>query len=56
MVAPVEIGEGGVGLLVSNGLLRRQDTRDRMAVGLACLAALEEWAEGQGARSMEQGI
>jgi hypothetical protein len=51
MVAPVEIGKGGVELLVDNGLLRRQDTRDRMAVGLACLGALEEWAEGHGARS-----
>ena len=55
MVAPVEIGEGGVELLVDNGLLRRQDTRDRMAVGLACLAALEKWAEGHGARSTGQG-
>ena len=55
MVAPVEVGEGGVELLVSNGLLRRQDTRDRKAVGLACLAALEEWAEGHGARSTGQG-
>ena len=55
MVAPVEVGEGGVGLLVSNGLLRRQETRDRMAVGLACLAALEQWAGGHGARSMGQG-
>ena len=48
MVAPVEVGEGGVGLLVSNGLLRRQDTRDRMAVGLACLRALEQWAVAHG--------
>ena len=55
MVAPVEVGEGGVELLVSNGLLRRQNTRDRKAVGLACLAALEQWAEGRGARTTEQG-
>jgi len=55
MVAPVEVGEGGVELLVSNGLLQRQDTRDRNAVGLACLAALEQWAEGHGARPTEQG-
>ena len=55
MVAPVEIGEGGIELLVGNGLLRRQDTRDRMAVGLACLAALQERAEGHGARSTGQG-
>ena len=48
MVAPVEVGEGGVGLLVSNGLLKEHETRDRKAVGEACLAALEQWAVGQG--------
>jgi hypothetical protein len=41
LVAPVEVGEGGVGLLVSNGLLKEHKTRDRKAVGEACLAALE---------------
>ena len=51
MVAPVEVGEGGVGLLVGNGLLKEHQTRDRKAVGAACLEALEEWAEGRGARS-----
>ena len=55
MVAPVEVGEGGVALLVSNGLLKEYETRDRKAVGEACLAALEQWAEGRGARSMGQG-
>ena len=55
MVAPVEVGEGGIELLVSDGVLRRQDTRDRKAVGLACLTALEHWAEGRGARSTGQG-
>ena len=44
MVAPVEVGEGGAGLLVSNGLLKEHQTRDRNAVGEACLAALEQWA------------
>jgi hypothetical protein len=53
MVAPVEIGEGGIALLVGNGLLKEQETRDRNAVGEACLAALEQWAEGHGARSTE---
>ena len=33
MVAPVEVGEGGVVLLVSSGLLREHQTRDRKAVG-----------------------
>ena len=46
MVAPVEVGEGGVDLLVRNGLLKEHETRDRKAVGAACLAALEQWAEG----------
>ena len=55
MVAPVEIGEGGVALLVGNGLLKQHQAGDRHAVGEACLAALEQWAEGNGARSMGQG-
>jgi hypothetical protein len=55
MVAPVEVGAGGLGLLVSNGLLKEHKTRDRKAVGEACLAALEQWAEGRGARIMGQG-
>ena len=49
MVAPVEVGEGGVGLLVRNGLLKQDQTDDRNAVGEACLAALEQWAGGRGA-------
>jgi len=52
MVAPVEVGEGGLGLLVSNGLLKEHETRDRNAVATACLAALEQWAKGHGARTM----
>jgi len=52
MVAPVEVGEGGVGFLVSNGLLKEHETRDRKAVGEACLAALEQWSMGRGARTV----
>ncbi len=52
MVAPVEVGEGGLGLLVSNGLLKERETRDRKAVGAACLATLEQWSMGRGARIM----
>ena len=52
MVAPVEVGGGGVALLVSNGLLKENETRDRKAVGEACLAALEQWAVGRGARTV----
>ena len=54
LVAQVEVGEGGVALLVSNGLLKEHQTRDRKAVGAACLAALEQWSEGRGARIMGQ--
>jgi hypothetical protein len=50
MVAPVEVGEGGIDLLVGNGLLKEHQTRDRKAVGAACLEALQQWAEGRGAR------
>ena len=55
MVTPVEVGEGGVALLVGNGLLKQDQTGDRNAVGAACLAALEQWSMGQGARSAELG-
>ena len=55
MVAPVEVGEGGVALLVGNGLLEHHQTDDRNAVGAGYLAALEQWAEGHGARSTGQG-
>ena len=55
MVALVEVGEGGVGLLVGSGLLKEHQTRDRKAVAAACLAALEQWAGGRGARTAGQG-
>ena len=55
MVAPVEVGEGGVGLLVGSGLLKQHQAGALKAVGEACLAALEQWAEGHGARSTGQG-
>ena len=55
MVAPVEVGEGGVALLVGNGLLKQSQADDRNAVGAACLADLEQWTGGQGARSMGHG-
>jgi len=42
MVAPVEIGMGGVELLVDNGLLKQHQVNGRHAVGEACLAALEQ--------------
>ena len=55
MVAPVEVGAGGIDLLVRNGLLKQHQTGDRRAVAAACLAALEQWSEGRGARTVNQG-
>ena len=55
MVAPVEVGVGGIDLLVRNRLLKQQQTGDRRAVAAACLAALEQWSEGRGARTVNQG-
>ena len=52
MVAPVEMGAGSLGLLVSNGLLKEHQTRDTKAVGEACLAALEQFSMGRGARTV----
>ena len=48
MVAPVEVGERGIDLLVSNGLLDNGKKNDRQAVGKACLVALEQWAVDHG--------
>jgi hypothetical protein len=50
LVAPVEVGEGGIDLLIRNELLKQHQTRDRKAVGEACLEALQQWADGHGAR------
>ena len=54
MVAPVELGEGGNKMLVSNGLLKQHQVADRKAVAEACLTALEMWATGRGAWTLEQ--
>ena len=42
LTAPVEIGAGGIALLVGNGLLKEHETRDRNKVGSACLEALQQ--------------
>ena len=55
MIAPVEVGEGGIELLVRNGLLQEHEMRDRQTVGAACLAALEQWAEDRETRTTGQG-
>ena len=51
----VVVGEGGAALLVSNELLKQHQTRDRNLVGEACLAALEQWSDGHGARTVGPG-
>lgn len=51
MVAPIKIGEGGIDLLVGNGLLKRDQIGDRHAFGAASLLALEEWGTGRGSRT-----
>ncbi len=55
MVAPVEVGEGGIDILIRNELLKQHETRDRKTVGEACLGALEQWSDGHGARIVGQG-
>ena len=52
MIAPVEVGAGGVDLLIRNELLKQHQTRDRKAVRATCLAALEQWSVGRGARTV----
>ena len=52
LVAQVEVGEGGIDLLIRNQLLKQHQTRDRKAVGEACFGALEQWAVGRGARTL----
>ena len=52
LVAPVEVGEGGIDILIRNELLKQHQTRDRKAVGEACLTALQQWAVGRGARTV----
>ena len=51
MVAPVEVGKGGIDILIRNELLNQRQTRDRKAVGEACLAAL-----GNGPRAVVRGL
>ena len=55
MVAPVPVGESGIDLLVSNGLLDGAAKNDRQEVGKACLAALEQWPNGRGVWAVNQG-
>ena len=55
MVAPVEVGEGEIDILIRNELLKQHQTRDRKVVGAACLAALEQWSMGRGPWCADRG-
>ena len=55
MVAPVEVGVGGIELLVANGLLKQHETRDRELIGAACLEALEQWTASNQASGACEG-
>ena len=46
MAAPVEIGEGGIEILLGNGLLKQHQTRALKTVGKACLRALQPMGRG----------
>ena len=46
----VEVGEGGIELLMSNGLLKHEEKENRQAVKSAVEGALEQWAGGRGSR------
>ena len=52
LIAPFEVGEGGIDILIRNELLKQHQTRYRKAVAEACLAALEQWSMGRGARTV----
>ena len=52
----VEVGEGGIDILIRNELLKQHEMRDRKAVGEACLGALEQWSMGRGARTIAQAL
>ena len=54
LVAPVEVGEGRINIMIRNELLKQHQMRDRKAVGAACLAALEQWSMGHGARTVKR--
>jgi len=53
LVVPVGIRKSVIELLVGNRLLKRHKVGDRHTIGEACLTALEKWAGGDGARSMD---
>ena len=46
----INVGETGIQLLRSNGLLNQDEEKDREAVAEALVAAILQWGAGYGAR------
>ena len=50
MCAAVEVGAGGIELLVGNGLLGPNEKNNKAAIQRAVEDALEQWSIGRGSR------
>jgi len=51
MCTTIEVGAGGIELLVGNGLLGPNEKNNKAAIQRAVEGALEQWAVGQGSRT-----
>ncbi len=51
MCTTIEVGSGGIELLISNGLLGPNEKNNKAAIQRAVEGALEQWAVGQGSRT-----
>jgi hypothetical protein len=51
MCTTVEVGAGGIELLVGNGLLGPNEKNNKAAIQRAVEDALEQWSAGQGSRT-----
>ena len=51
MCTTIEVGAGGIELLVGNGLLGPNEKNNKAAIQRAVEGALEQWSVGQGSRT-----
>ena len=51
MCTTIEVGAGGIELLVGNGLLGPNEKNNKAAIQRAVEDALEQWSVGQGSRT-----
>ena len=51
MCTMIEVGAGGIELLVGNGLLGPNEKNNKAAIQRAVEDALEQWSVGQGSRT-----